>query len=274
MESATKHGLSSFIPCHNGLHCITMDLRYAAIPSNYTMSNISLIAGHFSWGIWDQFPSYATHTTGQTADKTPPACFVMGRHPVERAISYYYQRCFQISDCRLGYGVRLNDLPAENVRDFIISDRQGESRNPDDASEPIFVLDEGMSDAGCRALGNFKQTTGKIVGRDDISIPPSLTAEQMDIALGNVQHCVVGLQERWKDTKEVLKHWFPWIDMTLGDDERRKMHLFSNKETIETLRLDIRAAIEEENRCDLRLHQLMASKFEKQMQVVRADVFT
>ena len=28
-----------------------------------------------------------------------PSVFVMGRNPIDRAISYYYQRCFQLESC-------------------------------------------------------------------------------------------------------------------------------------------------------------------------------
>jgi autonomous glycyl radical cofactor GrcA len=265
------------------------------------MNNISVVAGHFSWGVWNQLPviksstlsdeilaplrhpsitinvsatsvsanSQSILTATSSSGQSPPPCFIMGRHPVERAISYYYQRCYQISGCTWGYQQRLNSMNPELVRQFIIADRQGEARIRDDPTDPIFVLDEGMSDAACRAVGNFKKTSGMVFGVDDISIPEALTAEEVRTSLSNAAQCVVGLQERWKETKEVIKVWFPWMDLSLGDSERRRMHLYDGKETIETLREDIRWVIEEENACDILLHKQMTAQFEKQLEVIQ-----
>jgi hypothetical protein len=246
-----------------------MSVDDADIPANYTMNNISVLAGHFSWGVWRQLPQFkrnlmATAVDGLRRGHDTPSCFIMGRHPVDRAISYYYQRCYQIEDCA-GYQTRLNLLTTDQLRHFIISDRQGERRNKGNLSSPIFVLDEGMSDAGCRAVGNFKKTTGLILGVDALRIPQALTGAETQAALDNAAQCVIGLQERWSDSKRVMKHWFPWINLDIGDSERRRMHLFSDKETKETIREDLRRVIEEENTCDMLLHLQMITTFEKQM---------
>ena len=142
VESAEKFQLDYFVPCHGSIHCVTVsldDIHEHHYKSN--LSNISVIAGHFFWNVWNQLPTFinynsslnknsnknntnetntnASRTLGtfttdnnndhkkkkheeminnnsKTISSSPPppsaSCFVMGRHPIERAISYYYQR--------------------------------------------------------------------------------------------------------------------------------------------------------------------------------------
>lgn len=42
----------------------------------------------------------------------------------------------------------------------------------------------------------------------DVKIPPPLTLEEKEIALKNIEYCVVGLIDKWEDTKEVMKLWY------------------------------------------------------------------
>ena len=44
-----------------------------------------------------------------------PPCFVAARHPVARAISYYYQRCYDTYGCS-GYQRYMNDLSVEELQ--------------------------------------------------------------------------------------------------------------------------------------------------------------
>ena len=98
------------------------------------LSNVSVVAGHFFWDVWDDLPTARTERVqdndydngngnstmndkkinfsegkGNVMKKRVPPCFIMGRHPVERAISYYYQRCFESTAC-VGYRRRINEL--------------------------------------------------------------------------------------------------------------------------------------------------------------------
>ena len=165
-EAADRHGLQYVIPCHGGLHCVTLSLRdefgpsaesesssaAAAAKATHTLSttnktlitippwisrnlsNVSVVAGHFFWDVWDDLPTARTERVqdndydngngnstmndkkinfsegkGNVMKKRVPPCFIMGRHPVERAISYYYQRCFESTAC-VGYRRRINEL--------------------------------------------------------------------------------------------------------------------------------------------------------------------
>lgn len=54
-DSAVEHQLSSFIPCHGGLHCITLALPLSSNDSHSVavdLSNTSVVAGHFFWDVW------------------------------------------------------------------------------------------------------------------------------------------------------------------------------------------------------------------------------
>ena len=85
-------------------------------------SNVGVVAGHFRWQVWLHLESYvqqymtpinATMDTSLSTQQVtassfkfvpadaipPPKCMVIGRHPIARFISYYYQRCFGSSSC-------------------------------------------------------------------------------------------------------------------------------------------------------------------------------
>lgn len=102
MEAAEASGQRYFIPCHNGIHCVTLSLQEANETSPNLLStavtpvvtNYTVIAGHFFWDIWKLLPEFAANEKRVDNDvsyTSSPSCFVMGRHPVDRAISYYYQ---------------------------------------------------------------------------------------------------------------------------------------------------------------------------------------
>jgi hypothetical protein len=278
VESAHKLGMDYYIPCHSGLECITHSIDGISwIPSNYTMNNISIIAGHFSWGIWNELPLFKEDYRNEDALEptlvpslaNPPPCFLIGRHPVDRAISYYYQRCYIHRQCAEGYQRLLNSFDPSRIKSFVITNRLG-GTHTEDPDAPVFILDEGFCEAGCRSVGDFKETTGRVVGVDDLSIPKPLSPAETRIALANAGKCVVGLQDRWEETLEVLKFWFPWIDLDLGDRQRRKMHYTEYRETMDTLRADIRQVIEQENRCDMLLYKQQTEQFENQLEVIKA----
>jgi len=134
----------------------------------------------------------------------------------------------------------------------------------------LVVIDEGMEDAACRAIANAKATTGLIAGVDEVRVPPPLTEEETRRALGNLDHCVVGVLERWEETKAVMEYWFPWLDFSV-DSHRRKMHIYSGKETARDLRPEIRDVLQSVSQCDLKLYARAVDLFEQQLQVVSAS---
>ena len=85
--------------------------------------NVAVISGHFNWQVWLHLDTYVqqfmtpvinpikmTATGAHVLTATsyeylppdaipPPKCMVIGRHPIARFISYYYQRCFTSVTC-------------------------------------------------------------------------------------------------------------------------------------------------------------------------------
>lgn len=315
-------GLDYYIPCHGGLHCVTLSIADASPVHRASLWNVSVVAGHFSWGVWEQLPRWRKCILEQTRERTlgedtvgvdagggmdgatkrpvrvrggegenhgdgrasrdgvggstggpvdsahrpPPPCFVMGRHPVDRAISYYYQRCYGVEGC-IGHGRPINEIAVDELEAVAIYHREAKYKED---NITLVVLDEGMSETSCRALANVKSTTGLIVGVDEVQVPPTITEAVTAEALANVQKCVVGILERWNETKTVMKHWFPWIDLVKRDADRRKMFLYKDKETVATLRADLRQVLLRLNHCDMLIYDKMISIFNNQLEVVAA----
>jgi len=121
-RSADRLGLGTFLPCHGGLSCGTFNVVNATLPAGRegSLPRVAVLGGHFSWGVWRQLPTDAaadaaieapagTCAAGDTtcAASSPeahsasasaaasavavPPCLVVARHPVPRAVSYYYQ---------------------------------------------------------------------------------------------------------------------------------------------------------------------------------------
>lgn len=220
------------------------------------MTNLSVIAGHFSWDSWKLLPSVESQIF-------QPSCFVMGRHPIERTISYYYHRCFPVPAC-VGYNRMLNTLSKDEFEYYVYHHRDG--RYLED-NKTIIITDEGLSNAACRALANKKVTSGTIISNNLIKVPDSLSMNDISTAISNVQQCIVGLMENYNQTLSVMKLWFPWIDFS-NDTTRHKMKLVTGKETYQTLRLDLRKIIIEANYGDMLLYQSMEELFDKQKLII------
>lgn len=245
------------------------------LPQNSSgLHGVSVVAGHFFWNVWDRLPSCGGRRGGRGGEGDQPlsesmahsagcspSCMAVGRHPVDRAISYYYQRCYGSEGC-IGYQRRINDLSPEELEWIAVHQREarlveGEGR--------LVVGDEGMSDAACRSLAGAKATTGAVLEEGvSVPIPPPLGEAEMQRAVGNMRTCVVGLLERWDESQEVFSAWFPWIDFS-QDRERRKMFIYSGKESRADLRPALREVLERHNRCDLALYAEMERVFEKQL---------
>jgi len=316
VRAAGSRQLRSFVPCHGNpgsyVHCTVQSptdvLRYRN-GSNTLLRGVSVLAGHFSWGAWLLLPDWALarvgaptpvpvtekatappgdtpHAASEVADV--PACLVMGRHPVERAISYYYQRCYGTPACP-GYRKALNTLTADALGHIIRTHRHM-LLDPLDP-EAVVVLDEGMSDAACAALAGDRRTAGLRVGlrRGSFPAPAALNASSRARALHNAQQCVAGLQEEWGSTVRHILHFFPWLDTeteatsgaegggssasdtaTKWQTAPRRMSLFDGQETRLTLRHELRSVIESANSCDLELYAQMQASFRKQQQVLDA----
>lgn len=272
IESAETFQLEMFVPCYGGVHCVTLEM-----PKNFSiLSNISVVAGHFFWNVWNALPSCGSQQLTMSSKKESakelktsvdpsfscrPSRLVIGRHPVERAISYYYQRCYQLDTC-IGYQRRINELSAVELEFIAVHERQA-AYGEDHAT--LLVLDEGMSNAACRSLAGAKATSGMSFSGDAaVPLPPPLTIEDKRRALTHVRQCVVGLLERWESTLTVVGEWFPWLNLNV-DRKRRKMFLYSGKESRSDLRPDLNEVLVRLNDCDMELYSEMERLFETQL---------
>ena len=312
-QSAIRKGLSYFIPSYNSVLDMTFSLPPATHTPSATLQNISVLAGHFQWNVWRGLPGYTTmqqrvrfghhHRDGgvkrdDMVDATSsndedellhriPSCFVMGRHPVDRVISYYYQRCYREASCRL-YQVRFGDLSADDMYFVVVLFRQAKYL-PD--GKTLMFSDDGTHDSMCRTALGERTTTGGLV-QDMIDANGGILPIQDDVpeekhqkALDNINHCVVGMLEEWELSKNMMKHWFPWMQMpersqtqstsatgemdaaatgTHTATNPHLMKLYDGKETVSTISSQVRESIEELIPCDMKLYRNMLARFEMQ----------
>jgi hypothetical protein len=241
------------IPAHDNIHPVVFDLSSF---DEKKLKNVSIVAGHFSWDVWTHLPSMRSKT---------PSCLVMGRDPVDRVVSYYYQRCYHDPTCPQ-HKVPFNNLTTLQLTSFIRNYRQALPN----ADGELVIVDEGTSDASCRALSNRKVTTGQSIRHN--AIPPSLETWEEELALKNLETCVVGVQEEWTNTKKMINHWFPWIVAT-KKQEKWQTEVEINRESIEMIDPSLRQIVEELNQCDIKLYQKMKSQFKKQLSVMETDAY-
>ena len=185
----------------------------------------------------------------------------MGRHPVDRVVSYYYQRCYSETLCPF-YKTKFNDLTSDELRHLVVHFRQALLLED---NETIGVVDEGMEDAACRTMVGKRETTGRIMG--DVTLPTPLTALDTEVALANCKTCVVGLLEDWSNTVRVMKFWFPWMDLT---EYNMALNRFkrNDEDQASNIREDLRNVILDLNQCDMKLYIRMTEIFEKELSII------
>jgi hypothetical protein len=138
------------------------------------------------------------------------------------------------------------------------------------------VIDEGMEDAACKALANEKTTTGFTftTNTTTMPMPPLISQEGVNHALDNVQKCVVGILERWNESKEIFKVWFPWIEFSRNADRRSMFYGYTfKKETIDDLRPELKEILLTANSCDMQLHKKMLLLFEAELSIINNAAF-
>lgn len=296
------------------------------------LAAVSVLAGHFSWYVWNDLPAFKdalnrepnavytqqvteedeakVDTDGQkttvehtAADSAPPplapSVFLMGRHPLPRVISYYYQRCYTNDQC-LTYNRTLNSLSLKEV-DWFFSEYRGWSATV----LPNVWIDDGPNEALCKALTATKVFAGQIkdqLQHDAIATTTAASAavnddgysesyfylhnmsfhRAVDVSVRRVDRCVVGIQERWSESMAVLQFWFPWLvtnshsndeQNAISSSSRSKRRMFLNiseQETPHSLRRDIRDMILRRNRCDVQVYDHMQKRFEAQLQFINS----
>ena len=95
-----------------------------------------------------------------------PSCFVAMRHPVARAIAYYYQRCYDTHGCG-GYQRYMNDLSVDELEDLLMYYRYVGTNV---STKVGVILDDGMNDASCRSLQSIEPSMRGIISYHIISV--------------------------------------------------------------------------------------------------------
>jgi hypothetical protein len=256
-ESTMAKGLDYFIPCHGNTHCVTFGIDESSVEGLEKLRNVSVIAGHFEWNEWKKLPAVQGR-------KTAPPCLLIGRHPVSRAISYFYERHFHPkTNPRM-----LNEYSAEELISLGTTMRGGEI-GEDNAT--IYIIDEGIEDAYCRVLSNQRATTGLKMG-GPVQLPERLDRDAYSVAEATMSQCVVGILEHWNDSKQIIQHWFPWISFS-RDSNRRKMKLYSGMENLSNIKPALRKVLEDLNSCDMKLHETMLARFRKEKETILSKAF-
>ena len=196
-----------------------------------------------------------------------PRVLVMLREPVERTISFYYERIYQSWEAMTKgkqRAMNLNDLPLEDL-EFLLGHFYGSAWSR--------YRDEGLADTACKMLCGLnvhKGRTPEQVQQEAAERKAAGHREEVDeaLALRRLGLAVVGLTHRWEETKAVMKVWFPWL--TFADDVRGNTGRGSLAETAAALRPSHRAAIEGANPCDIALYAAAVRQFEAQLAAVAA----
>jgi len=215
-------------------------------------ARLAVLAGHFQWGVWGEPLFTAPAGLGRAAPV--PRVFVMLREPVERTISFYYERVAPYTKRSL------NDLAADDLDDLLAHFR---------GSAFSRWRDEGLADTACKMLLGLNVHKG----RRPEEVPPgtaeaAAAAVDPEAAVARLSLSVVGLLHRWEETKRVLAWWFPWVDLSTDDVRGNTGRKDGSVETPAALLPSHRTRIEEANRCDLALYAAAVHQFDRQLAIV------
>lgn len=240
-SSALNLGVGFYVPCYDDRALYDVDTCYGFDLSHFEGDNeVAVLAGHFQWGVWDALPRSSTFT-----------CFTMVRHPVDRALSLYYERVYSHPDVG---GRLVNDLDAVEL-EWLLREFKGSAFSR--------YRDEGMCNTMCKMLLGLNVHKGR---RPDDVIPPIPPILNTSLAIERLGRCVVGVQDDWRGTMSVLEAWFPWLRQ---EEEERLNAGYRDKETRFTLRPELRDEIEKCNTCDLALYSHALELFETQLKILR-----
>lgn len=213
--------------------------------SDDKLVNVSVLVGLFPWDVWSKISSVSR-------SGSIPSCFVMGVHPVERTVSHYYLGCYHEPNCS-HYQTHFNDLTSEDLASLL-------------KRESIGAIQDEM----CRALVHQTIDSGHSV--DDLE-PPKTKDWKEDVALKNLETCVVGLEDDWKNTKRMIAHWFPWIEIETILPRQREKTEEERSLLRDTIHPELRQIVEEFNKCDTKLSRKMKYLFGKQLSVIETEAY-
>lgn len=266
-ESCEKLGLNSYIPCHNNIPCFNFHFPSSSTSiGNRSMHAPNLtvaLAGHFPLGEWNSLPQCQNNLCNAS-------CLIVIRNPLDRVISHYYQRIF-LERSSPYYNISINEIQTEDLDNLLVYHRF--ARHEDNEEKKVIIVDEGMSNTLCRYLLNQKTTSGIYPqSGQSIPLPSELTIEDALQAFEKGQQCIIGVLEEWEETVQMIRYWFPWIQ--LADSQKILNEGVKKKEKAKDLIQDHHQIIKDRNQCDLFLYELLLKQFEKQKEVLNNQIFT
>ena len=207
----------------------------------------ALLAGHLTWGTLSKMASKTTRFDKSCSEHSTPAytCLTIARHPIERTISYYYNR---ISKTPLNY------------------------RSP---SELGAILSSFRKDGSRRFKGNFDegpvQPTFKMLCGNWTAGANEWAVEKcsLETARQRLRSCYVGVLDDWAVSCGILSKQLPWMNLNCSAHENSHQesqtakkssakgfpyHILVQHETRESIRPDLRAVIEGLNPIEMELY--------------------
>jgi hypothetical protein len=195
-ETAVARNYSCFIPGKNRCvyhnNSVHSDIDKLPHMTFNLLSDVAhqrptqILAGHFEWGVWNHISEPPRHVS----------CFITLRDPVARVLSLYYERLFSLTR------VPISSLSAEELETYMIAFVGG-------GKDGTQLRDEGFSNGAVKALSSANVHKGRYHNTE----APIHRPLSFSLALKRMEQCVVGIQEDWHGTTEVLRHWFPWIQV-------------------------------------------------------------
>jgi hypothetical protein len=267
VNSAVREKAKFHVPCYSpidgsGPHihllpedegsCMNFDLSQH---SENEKSQLSVLAGHFQWGVWHDRISTSSHNPSSLLLTTTPRVFIMFRDPIKRSISLYYERLYPMIN------VMMNDVSAEDFHYYLTSFK---------GSSYSRWRDEGFLNSTCRMICGANIHKGKYP--KDITPAQqqeALSLISLEVSLRRLSLSVVGLTDQWDSTKKVIQFWYPWIDVT-SEEFRENYAKVAGMETRNTLRPDHLSLMDSLNSCDVYLYESAKNIFQKQLAVIKS----
>ncbi|GMH97826.1 hypothetical protein TrST_g7074 [Triparma strigata] len=259
-QKSSDLGLGFYIPCytadgvyHEDFSCYSFDLHNASKVNGGERDDLAVVAGHMQWDVWageDGMKSFSGRT---------PNCLVMLRHPVDRAISLFYERVFPRDDLDFG-NTKINELSPTRLK-FVVEQFRGSAWG--------MYRDEGFSNTLCKMLlgqNHFKGKTPSELNWEDIERADKAMMEDVERAIENLDQCVVGLQNDWETTKSMIWHFFPWLEF--NDSAKMNTGRGGGAETRDELRSELERVILNYNQCDMKVWEHAQKRFELQKRAV------
>eukprot|EP00924_Labyrinthula_sp_SR-Ha-C_P009038 snap_masked-scaffold_2-processed-gene-10.34-mRNA-1 protein AED:1.00 eAED:1.00 QI:0/0/0/0/1/1/2/0/942 len=230
-EVAREHQLTSYLPCHNNVSCLTFSPE-ASHP---------VIGGHFNFD----------HKKEQT-------CLIWVRHPVSRFISYYYERFYPLVKKilnKMSSGENLKRLEFY-VRHF-------------KAIEGAIFRDDGFSNTLCKTLLSKRKFSGTPPTREYTDFAANyLTSIHQEASLNEafnleeaqerLKKCFVGVTEEYEASMTFARLKFPWMNIP-GKEVNCEGSRYAGPvgmETMDTVAPTIKRLILDASKCDMKLYEL------------------